>query len=162
MLQNMLKNQYWLRMPQDCKWYAANCLVCRRTKTYNIKRPGSLNPLPILNQKQTDISLDFVVELPKCHQQNCVFCYILVIVDRLTKQKLYKPLKSLSTNKFIEAMHWRVFLTHGYSLSIVNNCDGQITSKLWRRLCKRRGIKIKFSLTQHPKTNVQTKNVLRM
>ena len=33
-----------------------------------------------------------------------------------------------------------------------------MTSKVWRRLCKRCGIKIKFSSAQHPKTDSQTKN----
>ena len=51
-----------------------------------------------------------------------------------------------------------MFSAHGYPLSIVNNCEGQMTSKLWRRLCKCRGIKIKFSLAQHPETDGQTKN----
>ena len=80
------------------------------------------------------------------------------MIDRLTKQRIYEPLEGLSTNEFIEAMHQRVFLAHGYPLSIVNDCGGQMTSKLWRRLCKRHGIKIKFSLAQHPKTDGQTKN----
>ena len=33
-----------------------------------------------------------------------------------------------------------------------------MTSKLWRRLCKRYGIKIKFSSAQRPETNGETKN----
>ena len=41
---------------------------------------------------------------------------------------------------------------------MVNNCRGQMTSKLWRRLCKRRGIGIKFSSAHLPETDGQTKN----
>ena len=145
-------------MPRDCKQYTTNCLVCRRTKAYNTKKQGLLSPLPVPNRKWMDLSLDTVVKLPECHRQNWVFRHILVVVDRLTKQKLYKPLKSLSTGEFIEAMYWCVFSAHGYLLSIVNNCGGQMTSKLWRRLCKRHGIRIKFSLAQHLETNGQTKN----
>ena len=33
-----------------------------------------------------------------------------------------------------------------------------MTSRLWRRLCKHRGIRIKFSLAQHPETDGQTEN----
>ena len=51
MLWKLLKNWYWLGMPGDCKRYATNCLVCRRTKAYNTKKQGLLNPLPIPNQK---------------------------------------------------------------------------------------------------------------
>ena len=33
-----------------------------------------------------------------------------------------------------------------------------MTSTLWRRLCERYGIRIKFSSAQHPETDGQTKN----
>ena len=81
-----------------------------------------------------------------------------MVVDRLTKQRIYEPLEGLSTSEFIEAMHRRVFSAHGYPLSIVNDRGGQMASKLWRRLCKRRGIRIKFSSAQHPETDGQTEN----
>ena len=81
-----------------------------------------------------------------------------MVVDRLTKQKLYEPLEGLSTSKFIKVMHWRVFLAQGYPLIIVNDRGGQMTSKLWRRLCKQYGIRIKFSSAQHLKTDGQTEN----
>ena len=80
------------------------------------------------------------------------------MVDRLTKQRLYKLLEDFSTGKFIEAMHHCVFSAHGYSLSIVNNCGGQMTNKLWRRLSERYGIRTRFSSTQHSEINGQTKN----
>ena len=145
-------------MPRDCKQYITNCLVCRRTKAYNTKKQGLLNPLPISNRKWMDLSLDFVVELPECQRRNQVYCHILVVVNRLTKQRLYKPLKSFTMGKFIDAMHRRVFSTHGYLLSIVNDRRGQMTSTLWIRLCERCGIRVNFSSAQHPETDGQTEN----
>ena len=136
MLQKLLKNWYWLGMPQDCERYATNCSTCRRTKAYNTKKQGLLNPLPISNQKWIDLSLDFVVGLPECRRKNRVFCHILVVVDRLTKQQLYEPLKTFYTGEFIKAMICWVFLSHGYPLSIVNDRGGQMTSTLWKRLCE--------------------------
>ena len=159
MLRKLLENWYWLGgMPRDCKQYATNCSTCRRTKAYNTKKHSLLNPLPILSRKWMDLSLDFVVNLPECRRRNRTFQHILVVVDRLTKQRIYKPLEGLSTSEFIEAMHGRVFSAHGYPLSIVNNRGGQMTSKLWRCLCKRYGIRIKFSSAQHPETDGQTEN----
>ena len=105
-----------------------------------------------------NLSFDFVVGLPECHRKNRVFCYILVVVDRLTKQQLYEPLETLHTGEFIEAMNRRVFSSHSYPLTIVNDRGGQMTSKLWRRLCERYGIRIKFSSAQHPETDGQTEN----
>ena len=97
------------------------------------------------------------MELPECHRGK-TFQHILVVVDKLTKRRIYKPLESLSIVEFIETMSQQVFSTHGYLLTIVNDQKGQITSTLWRRLCKRRGIRIKFSLAQHPETDGQTEN----
>ena len=105
-----------------------------------------------------DLSLDFVVELPECHRRSRVYCHILVVVDRLTKQRIYKPLEGLSTSKFIETMNCRVFSKHGYPLTIVNDRRSQITSTLWKRLCERYGIGIKFSSAQYPESDRQTKN----
>ena len=77
-----------------------------------------------------NLSLDFIVELPECHWRGRIFCHILVVVDKLTKRQMYEPLKGLSTSEFIEAMQRRMFSAHGYPLSIVNDCEGQMTSKL--------------------------------
>ena len=81
-----------------------------------------------------------------------------MVVDRLTKQRIYEPLETLHTGEFIEAMHWRVFSAHGYPLSIVNDREGQMTSTLWKKLCECYGIRVKFSSAQHPETDGQTKN----
>ena len=102
------------------------------------------------------------MELPECHRRGRIFRHILVVVDRLTKRRIYEPLESLSTSKFIEVMNRRVFPTHGYPLTIVNDRGGQMTSTLWKRLCKRHGIKVKFSSAHHPKTDGQTKNANKM
>ena len=158
MLWKLLENWYWFGMPQDCKQYATNCATCRRTKAYNTKKQGLLNPLPIPNWKWLDLLLDFVVELPECRRRNRLYCHILVVVDRLTKRRIYEPLEGLSTSEFIEAMNRRVFSSHGYPVTIVNDRGGQITSTLWRRLCERHGIRIKFSSAQHSETDGQTEN----
>ena len=46
--------------------------------------------------------------------------------------------------------------------STVNDCGGQMTAILWRRLCKWYSINIKFYLAHHPKTDGQTKSVNRV
>ena len=158
MLRKLLESWYWARMPRDCKRYATNCSVCRRTKAYNTKKQGLLNPLLIPNRKWMDLSLDFVVELPECRRRNRVYCHVLVVVDRLTKRRLYEPLEGLTTGEFIEAMHRRVFSAHGYPLSIVNDRGGQMTNTLWKQLCERYGIKVKFLSAHHPETDDQTEN----
>ena len=137
MLRKLLKNQYWLGMSRDCKQYATNIATCRHTKAYNTKKQGLLNLLPVPNSKWMDLSLDFVVNLPECRRRNQTFQHILVVVNRLTKQRIYEPPEGLSINEFIEAMNCWVFSSHSFPLSIVNDRGGQMTSTLWRRICER-------------------------
>ena len=85
-----------------------------------------------------------------------------MIVDRLTKQSLYKPLKILQMTEFINAMYWRIFAMNGFPLTTINDRGSQMTSILWKQLCKKYGINIKFFSTHYPETNGQTKSANRI
>ena len=81
MQQKLLKNWFKFSMASHCKQYAINCATCRRIKAYNAKKQDLLSLLLILNRKQIDLLLDFVVQLPERHCQNQIFQHILVIAD---------------------------------------------------------------------------------
>jgi hypothetical protein len=66
----------------------AQCPVCQISKTEHVSYPGLLQPLPIPDQKWSDISLDFVEGLPKSRGKYV----ILLVVDRLTKYAHFLPL----------------------------------------------------------------------
>lgn len=69
--------------------FVAACGVCQRSK-YEIKfLAGLLQPLPISTRVWEDISLDFIIGLPRACGVDCV----LVVVDRLTKTSHYLVLK---------------------------------------------------------------------
>ena len=121
MLKKLQKDWFWIGIASNCKQYAINYATCRRTKTYNTKKQGLLNSLLILNRKWMDLLLDFVVQLPKCYGQNWMFQHILVVVDRLTKRRLYKLLETFKISEFIDAMYCWVFALHKFLLLIVNN-----------------------------------------
>ena len=154
----LLENYYWENMKDDCKRYATNCSICRRSKAYNTSKQGLLAPLPIPQRKWTDISLDFVTKLPKCRRRNQVFENILIIVDRLTKRRLYESMTSMGTQDLFEALKRRVICCYGLPQSIVSDRGGQMTAKLWNRICTRYGIKNKLSSAHHPETDGQTEN----
>ena len=83
-------------------------------------------------------------------------------MDRLTKKRLYKLLKTLHTSKFINIMYHWVFALYGFLLTTVNDHGSQMTITLWQRLCKRYGINIKFSLAHYPEMDSQTKSANRI
>ena len=158
MYQIMRENYFWFEMKDHCKRYVVNCSVCRRSKAYNDKKQGLLNPLPIPNRKWMDVSLDFVEFLPECRRRNRVYQHILVIVDRLTKRRLYEPLTSLSTDELMDAMSRILFSSYGFPISTVNDRGSQLTAHLWKIVCERYGVRIKFSSAHHPETDGQTEN----
>ena len=45
---------------------------------------------------------------------------------------------------------------------MVNDQEGQMTVMMWKQLCKRYGINIKFSLAHHPEIDGQTKSANRV
>ena len=102
--------------------------------------------------------MDFVVNLSKCRRKNRIYENILVVVDRLTKKRIYESMSSMETEDLLEAMHKRIFSCYGLSNSIVSDRGGQMISKLWHRICERYGIKIKLSSAHHSKIDGQIEN----
>lgn len=69
MYAKLKENYYWAGMKEACKKYASNCSVCRRAKAFNTQKQGLLAPLPVPQRKWADLSMDFVVKLPKCRRK---------------------------------------------------------------------------------------------
>jgi hypothetical protein len=65
----------------DVQRFVAECLVCQQNKVETIKTPGLLKPLSIPSQCWEEVSMDFIIGLPKSERKSD----IMVIVDRLTK-----------------------------------------------------------------------------
>ena len=162
MFWSMQNKYFWPNMAKDCKQYATNCGSCKRTKAYTIQKQGLLNLLPISNQKWMDLSLNFVVKLPKYRCRNQSFQHILVIVNRLMKWCLYKPLETLKTAEFIDAMYRRVFAIYGFSLTTVNDKGSQMMSTLWKQLCSRYSISIKFFSAHYSEIDGQMESTNRV
>ena len=69
-------------MRKDVERFVANCHTCHRTKPRRHASHETLLPLPVPDRPWQDISMDFVVRLPKSKG----FDAIWVVVDRLSKQ----------------------------------------------------------------------------
>jgi hypothetical protein len=73
---------WWEKMREDIAEYVAQCDTCQRLKEEHQRPAGSLQPLGIPTWKWEDISMDFVVGLPRSQRGHDA---IWVVVDRLTK-----------------------------------------------------------------------------
>ena len=81
-------------MKRDVVEYVAKCLTCQQVKAEHQRSAGLLQPLGILEWKWEDITIDFVVGLPKTVGQHDS---VSVIVDRYTKSAHFLPVRTTYT-----------------------------------------------------------------
>jgi hypothetical protein len=72
---------FWDGMKQDIRNFFVECEVCQCNKGEIVKSLGTLQPLPIPPAIWKDISMDFIIGLPKSGNKSV----IMVVVDFLSK-----------------------------------------------------------------------------
>ena len=107
--------------------YVARCDTCRRVKDIYMKTAGPLQSLPIPVWKWEDISMDFIVGLPRTTKG---YDSIWVIVDRLTKIAHFLPVKTYYPVLTYAALYIaRILSLHGIPKTIVSDHGSQFVSK---------------------------------
>ena len=94
MYQDLKQHYWWTKMKIEIARYVAKCDTCRRVKAIHMKTAGPLQSLPIPTWKWEDISMDFIVGLPRTAKG---YDSIWVIVDRLTKIVHFLPVRAKYT-----------------------------------------------------------------
>jgi hypothetical protein len=122
------------------------------------QRPtGLLQPLEIPTWKWADISMDFIVGLPRTQKGNDS---IWVIVDRLTKVAHFLPVKTnYSVSRLAELYVDNILKLHGAPRSIVSDRGLQFTAQFWKSLHASMGTELNYSTAFHPQTDGQTERV---
>nr|CAD1827343.1 unnamed protein product [Ananas comosus var. bracteatus] len=89
----------------------AKCLTCQQVKAEHRFPAGKLHSLPILVWKWEDISMNFVVDLPRSKGGHDA---IWVIVDRLTKSAHFLPIHTTwSGDKLVQVYLDEIVRLHG-------------------------------------------------
>jgi hypothetical protein len=147
---------FWDGMKQDVRNFVVECDVCQRNKDETVKSPNTLQLLPIPPVIWRDISMDFIVGLPKL----CNKSVIVVVVDRLSKYAHLCALQHPFTSSIVAQLFMdQVFKLHGMSHSIVSDRDPTFTSNFWQELFKLQGTQLHLSTDDHPQTDGQTEIV---
>ncbi|GJR26904.1 putative reverse transcriptase domain-containing protein [Tanacetum coccineum] len=131
MYQDMKKLYWWPNMKADIATYVNKCLTCARVKAEH-QRPSRLLVQPKIPQwKWDNITIDFVIKLPKLSQGHDT---IWMIVDRLTKFVIFIPIRENDPMEKLTRMYLKE---------------------------KALGTSLDISTTYHPETDGQSKRIIQ-
>ena len=129
MYQDLRQRFWWTRMKREIARYVSECDTCQRVKASHLRSAGPLQPLSIPSWKWEDISMDFIVGLPKTSKG---YDSIWVIVDRLTKTAHFLPVKTTHTAKQYAQLYMdRIVSLHGIPKTIISDRGTQFIARFW-------------------------------
>jgi hypothetical protein len=134
-------------MKQDIHNFVAECDVCQCNKGETVKPMGTLQLLPIPPAIWKDISMDFIIGLPKSRTKSV----IMVVVDCLSKYAYFYTLQHpFIASTMAQIFMDQVFKLHGMPHSIVYDHDPTFTCNFWQELFKLQGTHLHLSTAYHP------------
>lgn len=158
-IENVKRRFFWAKMNQDINAYVTTCYQCQINKASNQLPSGLLQPLAIPNRSWEQVSMDFIMPLPKTKSGHDA---ILVVVDKLSKMVHYIPTTSTVTAPQVAQIFFKeIVRLHGVPSSIVSDRDPRFTSNFWKSLWKLMGTKLAMSTAYHPQTDGQTERANR-
>jgi hypothetical protein len=128
-----LKSRYWwYGMKRAIAEYVALCDNCQRVKVERQRPAGLLQPLKIPEWKWEEISMDFIVGLPKTQSG---YDSIWVIVNHLSKVAHFILVKTTyKGSKLAELYIARIVCLHGVPKKIVSDRGTQFISVFLEKL----------------------------
>lgn len=149
---------FWPGMRKDVEKVCSQCLECKQAKS-KVLPHGRYTPLPVPTSPWLDISMDFVLGLPRTkHGKDSIF----VVVDRFSKMARFIPcLKTNDASHVADLFVKEVVKLHGIPKTIISDRDAKFLSHFWRVLWGKLGTKLLFSTSCHPQTDGQTEVVNR-
>ena len=121
MYRDLKQSFWWKRMKVDIAKYVASCGICQKVKAEHQRPAGLLKPLEIPEWKWENITMDFVVGLPRSPRGKGAFW---VVIDKLTKVIHFIPMKTTNSAIVLVPLFIKgIMRLHGVSKSIVSDQD---------------------------------------
>ena len=146
-------NFFWPKLEKDIARFVKKCVVCMMAKTHG-NNGGLYTPLPIPNMPWEEVSLDFVLGLPRTQRNKDS---ILVVVDRFSKIAHFVPCNKSNDASHVADLYFKeIVRLHGIPKTVVSDRDSKFLSHFWRTLWMKLGTSLLFSTSYHPWTDGQT------
>ena len=126
--------------------------MCQMEKSDHRLSKGKLQSTQIPETKWSEISIDFMTDLPKSSRNHDS---ILAVVDKVTRMVHMAPcskgINAIDTARLL----WNIVVKlHGVPRVIYNDRGSQLTAESWRELWRLTGTKLAYNTAYHPQTQV--------
>jgi hypothetical protein len=143
-------------MKQDICTFMVECEVCKCNKGESVKSSVTLQLLLVPPTIWQDISMDFIVSLPKSGNKSM----IMVVVNHLSKYAQFCDFQTpFTTTTVAQIFKDNIFKLHGMPNSIVSDRDPTFTSNFWQELFKLQGTQLHLNIAYHPQMDGQSEIV---
>jgi len=141
---------FWDGMKQDVHTFVAECEVCQCNKGETIKAPETLQSLPIPPAIWRDISMDFIVGLPKSDNKSIIMVFIECLSKYAHLCALQHP---FTTSTMAQIFMDNIFKLHGMPHSIISDRVPTPTNNFWQEFFKLRCTQLHLNTAYHPQTD---------
>ena len=122
---------FWPNMKSNIAKYCANCITCLQAKS-KVHPHGLYTPLPVPHSPWVDISMDFILGLPRTRRSND---NIYGVVDRFSKMAHFiSCLKTDDASHIANLFFKDVVRLHGMPRTIISDRDAKFFPT-FRRPC---------------------------
>lgn len=148
--QILRRDYHWDGMSADVTRFVRNC-HCFAAHPSRQKRQGLLQPLPVADRFWSQISMDFMTNLPQEGEDSPRF--LLVITDRLSKYVQLEAMTSMAAEACAKRFRDTWWRFHGFPSQIITDRGSDWLGGFWKTLCKLVGVEQLLSTAHHPQTD---------
>lgn len=149
MVSMILRRWFWPKLRNSVRQFIRNCDVCGRTTVWREAKAGFLRPLPIPERIGTELTIDFVTDLPA--SDGCT--NIMVLTDRLSKDIFMFGTDSMAAENCAKVFIDRYYRYFGFPRYLTSDRGSDWLSHFWKAFCEYTGIKQRLTTSYHPQSN---------
>ena len=144
------KSFFWRGMSGHICEFVENCPICEMKKSDHTLSKGKLQSTHIPETKWSEISIDFITDLPTSSRNRD---NVLVMVDKATRMVHLAPCSKTVNVTDTGKLLWNtVVKLHGVPRVIYLDRGSQFIASSWQELWRLTGTKLAFSTAYHPQT----------